>query len=559
MPDTLDVITACDQKKIRHVNRPAILTKPGTRNQPQQNLALFRIYVAYRSLLSIVLLIMLISPNTRQFMSVLNPTLYVSVALLYLATSIPLMGSLAARLNHNQDLMFLVFLVDIAAITVLADSSGGMASGLPILLIVPVAAGAVLITNRTLATLVAALSVIAVLGDTVRLISIGILEITALFPTGLLGGLLFAVSLMIQVVASRLGRAEELALTRASDLYNLQRLNEQIVQHMETGILLVNDQGTVRVMNKAASGLLAPDRPITMEHGRQLKDYSEELALQFENWQKTGLHRARPITIIDSAPEVIAHFRELQPSSGGDSLVFVEDYSPITQHAQSLKLTSLGRLTASIAHEIRNPLGAISHAGQLLRESDQLTDPDRRMADIILSHCDRVNQIIENVMQISRREPPRPEYLLLGDWLEEFVAGYLKTLHRDASITIECDYRELLVEFDPENLQRVFTNLLDNGLRHSKLATGRETARIEVSMDFATHQCLVDVIDAGEGVPEQDQPKLFEPFFTTVPEGSGMGLYLCKELCEVNNAHLSYRKNKRGESCFRIALNQRAN
>ena len=538
------------------MNRPAILTRPIPHTPGQQNLALFRIYVAYRSLLSVVLLIMLVSPNTRQLVGSVNPTLYLAVALGYLATSVPLVGSLSIRLN--QKMLFLIFLVDIAAIILLADSSGGMISGLPILLIITAAASAVLQTNRTLATLVAALSVIALLVDTVRLVLYGVINANALFPAGLLGALIFGVSIMVQAIAGRLGRAEELARNRASDLYNLQRLNEQIVQHMDTGILLVNHDGLVRVMNKAATGLLAPERPVAVEQGRQLADYSSELAYQFEHWKDSGQHRARPFSVLEGAPPVIAHFRELQPNSRGEALVFVEDYTPVTQYAQSLKLTSLGRLTASIAHEIRNPLGAISHAAQLLQESPELTPTDRRMADIIQHHCLRVNQIVESVMQISRREPPKPEYITLSSWLNDFVGNYLKALNRAADISIECDYRELLVEFDPENLQRVLGNLLDNALRHSAMATGTEIARIVVSLDFTAHQCLIDIIDTGNGVAPADQAKLFEPFFTTVEAGSGMGLYLCKELCEINNADLNYRPTNRGESCFRISLNQRA-
>jgi two-component system sensor histidine kinase PilS (NtrC family) len=540
------------------VNRPYILTQPAAHSPSSQNLALFRVYIGYRSLLSVVLLIMLVSPNTRQLVGSLNPALYVAVSLAYLATSVPLVGSLSTRLKQSQRLMVVVFLVDITAITLLADTSGGMVSGLPILLVITVAASAVLISNRTLATLIAALSVLAILLDTVWLILRGTLDTNSLFPAGLLGLLIFGVSLMVQPIAHRLGRAEELARNRASDLYTLQRLNEQIVQHMQTGILLVDNQGTVRVMNKAATGLLAPERPVTVEHGRQLADYCPELAYQFEHWKDSGLHRAKPFTVMEGAPPVIANFRELQPNSQREALVFVEDYTPVTQYAQSLKLNSLGRLTASIAHEIRNPLGAISHAAQLLQESPDLSASDQRMADIIQHHCERVNQIVESVMQISRREPPKPEYLLLSPWLTEFVSGYLKAQNRPAEVTIDCDYNELLVEFDPENLQRVLTNLLDNALRHSKLATGKESARVHVDMDFAAHQCQLDIIDTGEGVPPAELTKLFEPFFTTIEEGSGMGLYLCKELCEINNANLSYRPTDRGESCFRISMNQRA-
>ncbi len=540
------------------MNRPAILTKPEALSPSHQNLALFRVYVGYRSLLSIVLLIMLFSPNTRQLVGTLNLTLYTSVAMAYLATSIPLLGSLSTRLYESQRFMLLVFLVDIVAITLLADSSGGMVSGLPILLVVTVAASAVLITNRTLATLIAAISVLAILLDTSWLILQRALDVGSLFPAGILGLLIFSVSLMVQPIAHRLGRAEELARNRTSDLYSLQRLNEQIVQHMQTGILLVNNEGVVRIMNKSAIGLLAPDRPVSVEQGRQLADYSLELAYQFQHWKDSGVHRAKPFTVMEGTPPVIANFRELQPNANREALVFVEDYTPVTQYAQSLKLNSLGRLTASIAHEIRNPLGAISHAAQLLQESPDLSRSDSRMAEIIQRHCERVNQIVESVMQISRREPPKPQYLVLAPWLTEFVSEYLNALHRPAEVTIHCDYKELLVEFDPENLQRVIANLLDNALRHSKLATGQETARIEVDLDSALHQCQIDIIDAGHGVPSSDVAKLFEPFFTTIAEGSGMGLYLCKELCEINNADLDYRPTRKGESCFRISMNQRA-
>ncbi|MEH6610814.1 MAG: ATP-binding protein [Halioglobus sp.] len=540
------------------MTRPAILTRPAAYSGGQQNVALFRIYVAYRTLLSVVLLIMLVSPNTRQLVGGLNPNLYLVVSLLYLISSIVLMGALGTRWYQNRKFLFAIFLIDIVAIVLLTDASGGIGSGLPVLLVITVAASAVLLNQRTVATLVAAISALAILIDTLRLIALGHLDFGAMFPAGMLGALMFGVSIMIQAVAGRLGQAEELARNRASDLYSLQRLNEQIVQHMETGILLVNQDGVVRVMNKSASGLLAPDRPVAVEQGRQLADYSEDLAYQFEHWRDSGLHRAKPFNITENSPQVIANFRKLQPSHEGESLIFVEDYTPITQYAQSLKLTSLGRLTASIAHEIRNPLGAISHAAQLLKESPDLAPADQRMADIMLENSARVNQIVESVMQISRREPAKPEYLLLKPWLAAFVSGYLDTLNRDAEVTVTCDYNELLVEFDPENLQRVLGNLLDNALRHSEMATGRETAQLTVELDFSSHLCMLSVIDQGSGVPLAERVKLFEPFFTTVQGGTGMGLYLCKELCEINSSDLSYRPTEIGESCFIISLNQRA-
>ena len=167
-----------------------------------------------------------------------------------------------------------------------------MISGLPILLIITAAASAVLQTNRTLATLVAALSVIALLVDTVRLVLYGVINANALFPAGLLGALIFGVSIMVQA-AGRLGRAEELARSRASDLYNLQRLNEQIVQHMDTGILLVNHDGLVRVMNKAATGLLAPERPVAVEQGASSRITAVSWPTS-SNTGRFGQHRPGP-------------------------------------------------------------------------------------------------------------------------------------------------------------------------------------------------------------------------------------------------------------------------
>ena len=542
----------------RTVNRPALLTQPEVHSQSYQNLALFRVYVAYRSILSIVLLIMLVSPDTRVLVGSLNPNLYTTAALVYLATNIPLVGALSTRRNANQTLMLLVFLVDIIAITLLADTSGGMTSGLSVLLVITVAASAVIISNRKLAILVAAISVLAILLDTTWLILRDVLDSGSLFPAGLLGLLVFGVALMVQTIAHRLGRAEELARNRASDLYNLQRLNEQIVQHMQTGILLVNNEGLVRVMNKSATRLLTPERQITEPQREQLEDYCVQLAHQFTQWKHSGIHRATPFTVTEGGNPVIANFQKLQPHVNRESLVFVEDYTPVTQYAQSLKLNSLGRLTASIAHEIRNPLAAISHAAQLLQESPDLIPSDNRMADIIQHHSERVNRIVESVMQISRREPPKPEQLLLASWLSEFVREYLNALNRPAEVTIDCDYKELLIDFDPENLQRVFTNLLDNALRHSKQETGKETARIHIDIDSTLHQYQINMIDNGSGVAFADRAKLFEPFFTTMSEGSGMGLYLCKELCEINNADLDYRPTGKGESCFRISINQRA-
>jgi two-component system sensor histidine kinase PilS (NtrC family) len=537
--------------------RPTILTQPVQAPSDRQNISLFRIYVVYRTVLSILLLLGLFNTGTRQLVGTLNPDLYLLVATAFLVTNLALLVLIRTRFISSQVSLFAVFFVDILAIIMLADTSKGMASGLPILLIVTAAASAILITSGTIATLIAALCVIAVLSDTIRLINEQVLDINSLLPAGLLGMLIFAVSLLVQAVGRRVGMAEELARRRAADLYNLQRLNEQIVQNLQTGILMVYGNGSVRVMNQAATRLLDPDRPAPLEQGRQLADYNTELARQFQQWRDSTVHFPKPLQVSDTAPPVIANFRALQGSGGGDALVFIEDYSPVTQQAQSLKLASLGRLTASIAHEIRNPLGAISHAAQLLGESEVLQSDDQRMADIIQHHCQRMNAIIESVLQISRRQPPNPQQLGLRGWLQKFVADYRDTVGGDATIDVQMPGAGIEILIDPEHLERILGNLLDNALRHSRAGSGRAWACIAVYWEHLAQRCIIDVIDEGEGIDAAERAKLFEPFYTTVEKGTGLGLYLCKELCEINNATLTYHPTVDGRSCFRMAIMKR--
>lgn len=539
------------------MSNPAILLPPESTAPSQgQNLMLFRIYLVYRALLSVLLLMMLMLPATRQLVGSANPTLYYIVSLLFLASNILLLGAVAARWQRSNARLVMLFAVDIACITLLAGASGGMASGLPLLLTVSVASSAVLISNRTVATLVAALAVLAVLADTLRLISTQALPINALFPAGLLGLLFFTVSAIMQIIVLRLSTAEALASKRAGDLYRLQRLNEQIVQQLQTGILLVDANGNARLMNGAAGRLLELDRPVALEQGRPLEDYSEALAQRFDHYQRDGTQSAEPLQIQDNGMELLARFLNLAAADERQVLVFLEDYRPVVARAQSLKLSSLGRMAASIAHEIRNPLGAISHATQLLQESDEISDADQRMLDMIIGNSQRVNEIVESVMQVSRREPPKPEPLVLSDWLEGYRERYLQTHGGERNLTIEYADPRARVNFDPEHLQRVLDNLVGNAMRHSCDATGALTAELRVRVDAVSGECMIDVYDEGEGVKEEDRSRLFEPFFTRSQGGTGLGLYLCRELCELNHARIEYSPTSNQRSRFQLTLPQ---
>ncbi|MEM1404547.1 MAG: HAMP domain-containing sensor histidine kinase [Pseudomonadota bacterium] len=533
----------------------AILTAPGAAPS-SQNQVLFRIYLIYRSILSVVFLLLILLPATRELVGAESELLYTSVSLVFLLSNILLLAAVAARWHQSNSRLVLIFCIDIACIMLLSDASGGMSSGLPLLLTITVASSAILISNRTVATLVAAITAIAILADTLWLSSRNAIGITGLFPAGLLGALFFLVSGIVQLIALRLGRVEAIATERASDLYRLQRLNEQIVQYMQTGILLIDREGRARVMNAAAGRLLDPTRPVALEQGRAIGDYSRDLEGRLKTFLTSGRQSETPFKAREEGAEISVRFHVLETGEESQTLAFLEDYRPVAAYAQSLKLSSLGRLAGSIAHEIRNPLGAISHATQLLQESSEVTQDDRHMLDMVMANSQRVNEIVESVLQISRREPPAPESLVLAEWLEEYVDHYRLARETPGALIVEYADPEAHVRMDPEHLQRVLDNLVDNAMRHSELETGAASAELRVRVDGRRQECAIDVYDDGDGVQEADIPRLFEPFFTKSRSGSGLGLYLCRELCELNQGQIAYAPTSDGRSRFQIRLQQ---
>ena len=252
---------------------------------------------------------------------------------------------------------------------------------------------------------------------------------------------------------------------------------------------------------------------------------------------------------------LIPHLTPLGSGTDGGILVFLEDSRIVAERMQSMKLAALGRLTASIAHEIRNPLGAVSHAGQLLAEAEGLDDEERRLTEIIRAQTGRVNTIIETVLQLSRRQQTRPELLELAPWIADFVDEFMRerSLARgDLVVRDDSPSDDTTVRMDPSHLHQVLSNLCDNALRHAPAGRG---ARIELRLGRtgAGAPCL-DVLDRGPGVDAAIAQHIFEPFYSASAQGTGLGLFISRELCECNRARLSYRARAGGGSSFRISF-----
>ncbi len=480
------------------------------------------------------------------------PRLYFPAAALYLAAAGAGLWLAARRWPGLERQVSLQVLVDVAALSVLSFATGGVQGGLALLMIISVSAGSVL-AGRRQSLGFAALAALSLLASEIYAHVTGWGGGTTHYTqAGLVGGTCFASALLVNWLAERLRATEALAEQRGVDLANLAQLNETIVQRLEAGVLVVDAEGHVRLANSAAWRLLG--MPAGGMEGRPLAAFAPELAERFHAWRDDP--RVQPEPLRPSRDqEIEIRLVPLGAGARAGTAVFLEDTAAIVQRARQMKLAALGRLTASIAHEIRNPLGAISHAAQLLAESPGLGDADRRLVDIVVAQCDRVNAIVENVLRLSRGGPSRPERIELERWLEDFADEFAAAAHlEDEALEVAAE-PGTRVRFDPSHLHQVLWNLCQNAAEHGRGSDGRLHLEIRAGrLDPASGAVVVEVCDHGPGIEPEQAEQIFEPFYTTRAEGSGLGLYLARELCEVNGARLDHVPNPRGGSCFRITF-----
>lgn len=439
--------------------------------------------------------------------------------------------------------------LDVVATTIAMFSIANPPTAIAMLLLVNVGAGALLLPPR-LAGLFAALAAFGVLGQCVYGRTI-LQEDRNLLEAGLYGLSYFATATLCFVLGKQMRETEALAEQRGIDLANLAQINELIIRRMKTGVLVVDDANRVHRWNESAWALMGNPKP----GQRDLGSVAPELSRRLYHWRTTGKIETTAVALAEGVPEIIPRFTKLASNDDNNVLIFLDDTSLVSRRAEELTLSSLGRLSASIAHEIRNPLAAISYSAQLLAESEELSDADKRMVEIINNHCSRVNEIVENILQLSRRERSRPESIDLSLWAQHFVEEYKSG--NDIGVdqlraVIQGRHVEALA--DPQQLQQVVWNLVQNALRYGRLPG--ESARVSVVPRLAGEKGppLIEVIDRGPGIPAKVAAQIFEPFFTTHEYGTGLGLYLARTMCDANQATLEYVPVAGGGSCFRITL-----
>lgn len=514
-----------------------------------QRSTILRVYNYYRILISFLFLFLFLDKNFQGIVGAVNPELFKITILAYLCGNV-LIG-LASLFIRSEILSkttpsFIILVADIICLALLMSASGGVRSGLGNFLIFTVAFGGGLIHGRV-STVLPAIAFILTIYNEFYLFFLNKTDVQGFFQAGLLGIVFFVANILFQTLSRQLRRRE-------TEVFTLEQINQLIVDQMRTGVVVVRGDGQIRLINSAGKEFLKiPSVPQIPEERLPYR-----LVDTLAEWKARPTDDALTFHTHDSSPELLAHFSPLiTPDPTSDTLVFIEDSTDVQRQAQQLKLASLGRLSASIAHEIRNPLGAISHAAQLLRESQDLSKGDLRLSEIIQSHCVRMNGVIENVLQLSRRKSAEPIRLVMYDWVHEFISEFSAGIPDEPVIDVSIEPRQTVIEADPRHLSQVLGNLCQNGLRYSAKNIGEARLRIEGGIEAETNVPYLQVIDLGTGIDDELAANLFEPFYTTESTGTGLGLYLSKELCEANNARLSYKRADTGGACFHIAFFKR--
>ncbi len=462
-------------------------------------------------------------------------------------------GMLKKRVPDLQLQAYFHAAFDVTAIVLLMLSSGGTVSGLGLLMIVPVGAISLLVAHRT-AILIASLATLAVLVQQVVLVVGGGAETAAFTQTGLLGGIIFIVALAAAPLAGRIRESEEMVRQREVDLANLAQLSQYVVERLRESIVVVDEQDRIRLINESARQILNPGNGAT---DALLGEVSPRLLYLLETWRQSERRdedSTGTLVAADGVREVRPHFAPLGHRWPAPVIVFLEDLSAQSAQAQQAKLAALGRLSASIAHEIRNPVGAMSHAAQLLQEAEGLAEPDRRLTEIIRGNASRVSNIIQNVMQLSRRERIQAESMPLGEWLGDFIEEYLHTTQVEAGrLVVEANQDHLEVRVDPSQLHQVLWNLLENAFKYGAREPGSQV-ELRSGRMAGTQRPFLEISDRGPGIDPAAAERIFEPFFTSEAGGTGLGLFISRELAQGNGALLSYEPRPGGGSIFRLVF-----
>jgi two-component system, NtrC family, sensor histidine kinase PilS len=548
------------------------LLRQARRIHAAQDSALARVYRTYAAARAAIGVGLVMAQGASSFMSGKSSELLVLVSIAYAVQAIslwllPRFSALAVaqqRANQRRRQWLATISVDLLAFSALHLLEVGSSFNYAALLVLPVLMAGVL-TSRLLAlatTAGVALMLLAVAWRT----SVGGVEAPVLMlQSGLAGLGLFIITLLAGELAGRLAR-EELAARGSMELARQQaQLNRLVIEEMVDGVLVVDRRLRVRAANPAARALLVdqglgPPAPFALQAqpAWTVLQQAVERALTDGDWPEAG----RDVTLSFGAGHVrtlrmrvrFLHGREVEGQvigldERGEQLgvVLLEDVRTAQARIRQEKLAAMGRVSAGIAHEIRNPLATIAQANELLME-DGLPPQQQRLLRMVADNVERLKRLVDDVMEVAPGAAPAARVIDASATVASAAADWARTvqlpLGAESRLRTQVPVTPLGVVFDPEHLRRVMVNLLDNAHRHAGPERGAIFLRLAARDDGLA---LLSVLSDGAPIAPEVERYLFEPFFSTRSRGSGLGLYICRELCERYGASIEYRPRPAAE------------
>ena len=527
------------------------------------------IYSSYRFIVSLFFMLMIyITVRTDGSLS-LPSFLQQTVLSFYVLLSLILLGLFYTVGKHMRRQLAFGLALDVIILSLLLYTAGAPDLQLTMLYMVVVAASFMLL-HGSQALIITLLAIIFVIYQQFFYAIANSMSLANLGNALLMSASFLAVGGLSWSISQRLVQLEKVAVRHAKEVERLNSINQEVISQMVNGVIVIDDKQVV-LANLAAYQLLS----IPSRHDNKSKPvaaFEQQLGQQHLQLFNACLSVAAGLTrtFIYELPAVanssiIGKLRvDIIPLKDDSKLIILEDLRREQASAQQLKLASLGQLTASIAHEIRNPLAAISQASQLLIEdviesemdNDNALNPfannninsqmtgNHELYKMIFSQTKRVNRIIEDVLKLSRQQTANQQTIILADWMPVFLDNYFKG--HDVFLHV---LTQPTISFDIHQLEQVLINLINNGLRYSSYA--HPHAFVEIEIYCADNDVIIDVLDGGTGVNADDLSALFNPFFTTEQSGTGLGLYLSQAFCEANQARLLYVPEHQ-KTCFRL-------
>ena len=471
-----------------------------------------------------------------------NLTMFFVTAVLYAAVAIFFFVPLRLRWPRFSWQLAGQMGSDILCLTVLSYASGGIQSGIGLLLLVSLAAAGLISRGKITLFFASVASIAALLEHSYEVLYTDA-DAAQFIQVGLLCMSYFAVAWLAHTLAKYAVGSQALAQRRGRDLVSMAEANRLVMRDMQDGVLVVDGNGMIMQMNSRAERLLHK----TLREESSLSDAFPILYGQYAMWKFNG-DVSRDILQLDVGLQARLRFVSIERDAARGAVIFLEDMQRVRAEAQQIKLAALGRLTANIAHEVRNPLSAISYATELLRE-EQDDAKRQRLLQIVLDNTQRINKIVHDVMQLNQRDRAQTEAIELESFMRSFVEEFELAERLAPGVAAVSGMPGIEVSFDSGHLHQVLWDLCRNALRYCSKMPGS----LKLTMVSEDGQAALEVQDDGPGVSSEHQGKLFEPFFTTAADGTGLGLYIARELCEANGARLEYRVGGAG-ACFRITF-----